>query len=144
MNAEDTANHILVDVICWAIRGQPQLSLRRFNSTTASMSSLLGPLGQADACACAKTTCGTFVWPARGGDAARVDGFRTMAERSTRAGFIKRVHRPAMKRSAGRRLGARLRPRWRMRSPMNESLSDSDSFLEHLDATQTAALVPGK
>jgi len=26
--------------------------------------------GQADASACAKTTCGTFVWPARGGDAA--------------------------------------------------------------------------
>jgi transposase InsO family protein len=32
-----------------------------------------------------------------------------MAERRTRAGFMKRVHKPAMKRSAARRLGARLR-----------------------------------
>ena len=32
-------------VICSAIRGQPQLGLRRFVSTTASMSSLVGPLG---------------------------------------------------------------------------------------------------
>jgi len=34
----------------------------------------------------------------------------------TRTGFIKRVHKPAMKRSPARRLGARLRPRLRMRS----------------------------
>jgi len=34
----------------------------------------------------------------------------------TRAGFIKRVHKPAMKRSPAGRLGARLRPRSRMRS----------------------------
>src|SRR5262249_10863674 len=45
-----------------------------------------------------------------------VDGFRTMAERRTRAGFMKRVHKPAMIRSVARRLGARLRPRLRMRS----------------------------
>src|ERR1700726_2292018 len=32
-------------VICWAIRGQPQLGLRRFILTTASTSSLLGPFG---------------------------------------------------------------------------------------------------
>jgi len=31
-------------------------------------------------------------------------------------GSSKRVHRPAMKRSPALRLGARLRPRWRMRS----------------------------
>ena len=41
---------------------------------------------------------------------------RTMAERRTRAGFMKRVHKPAMNRSAARRLGARLRARLRMRS----------------------------
>src|SRR5437764_5612571 len=34
-------------VICSAIRGQPQLGLRRFISTTASMSSLAGPFGPA-------------------------------------------------------------------------------------------------
>ena len=36
-----------------------------------------------------------------------MEGFRTMAERRTRAGRMKRVHKPAMKRSAARRLGAR-------------------------------------
>jgi hypothetical protein len=59
-----------VNTICWAIRGQPQLGLRRFISTTASMSSFFGPLGQADARAWAKTTCDTFVFSARYGDAA--------------------------------------------------------------------------
>jgi hypothetical protein len=43
-----------------------------------------------------------------------VDGFRTMAERRTRAGFMKRVHKPAMIRSVARKLGARLRPRLRI------------------------------
>ena len=33
---------------------------------------LLGGAGQAGACAFAKTTCGTFVWPACGGDAAAI------------------------------------------------------------------------
>src|SRR5262249_3263736 len=32
-------------LICSAIRGQPQLGLRRFIATTASMSSLVGPFG---------------------------------------------------------------------------------------------------
>jgi len=51
MNAQDTANNILVDFNAasqrdlLAIRGQPQLGLRRFISTTASMSSLFGPFG---------------------------------------------------------------------------------------------------
>ena len=31
--------------ICWAIRGQPQRGLRCFMSTTAWMSSALGPFG---------------------------------------------------------------------------------------------------
>ena len=45
LNAQDMANNILVDstpqanVVRWAIRGQPQLGLRRFISVTASMSS---------------------------------------------------------------------------------------------------------
>jgi hypothetical protein len=33
------------NAICCAIRGQPQLGLRRFISTTASMSSFFGPFG---------------------------------------------------------------------------------------------------
>src|SRR5215467_1048729 len=31
------------NAICWAMRGQPQLGLRRFMATTASMSSCFGP-----------------------------------------------------------------------------------------------------
>ena len=46
----------------------------------------------------------------------RVAGLRTMAERRRRDGPMKKVHRPAIMRSAGRRLGARLRPRLRIRS----------------------------
>jgi len=46
----------------------------------------------------------------------RVEGFRTMAERRTRAGRMKRAHKPAMIRSPARRLRARLRPRLRIRS----------------------------
>src|SRR5215471_8440201 len=46
----------------------------------------------------------------------RVEGFRTMEERRTRAGRMNSVHRPAMIRSAARRLGARLRPRLRISS----------------------------
>jgi len=46
----------------------------------------------------------------------KVEGFITMAERSTRAGRMKRVHKPARIRSAARRLGARLRPRLRISS----------------------------
>src|SRR5580700_10837879 len=119
-NAQDTANNILVD----------------FNAE--SQSNLLGnsraaPTGitpfhfqrrrrrvpwkvlsdQAVAHAWSKTTSDTFVSPTGGGD---VEGFRTIAERRTRTGRMKRVHRPAMTRSEERRLGARLRPRWRIRS----------------------------
>ena len=38
-----------------------------------------------------------------------VEGFRTIAERSTRTGRMNRVHNPAMIRSALRRFGARQR-----------------------------------
>jgi hypothetical protein len=51
VKAENPANHVFVDLdvereaICWAIRGQPQLGLRCFISTTTRMSSALGPFG---------------------------------------------------------------------------------------------------
>ena len=122
MNAEDTANHIFVDcnaesqVICWAIRGQPQLGLRRFNSTTASMSSLCGPFGPGRRLRLRENNMRYFCLANTWWRCSSVDGFRTMAERRRRALFMKRVHKPAMKRSAGRRLGARLWPRLRTRS----------------------------
>ena len=46
----------------------------------------------------------------------RVEGFKTTATRRRRPGCMNRVHRPAMIRSAARRLGARFRPRLRMHS----------------------------
>src|SRR6266513_834078 len=104
------------NVICWGIRGQPQLRLRRFNSTTASMSSLFGPFGPGGRLRLRENNMRYFRLASTWWRCSSVDGFRTMAERRTRGGFMKRVHKPAMKRSAARRLGARLRPRLRMPS----------------------------
>src|SRR5215469_3455114 len=55
-----------------------------------------------------------FRWRSTLWRCSRVEGFRTMAERTTRDERGNRVHKPAMIRSVARRLGARLRPRLRM------------------------------
>src|SRR5215831_12475545 len=57
-----------------------------------------------------------FRWRSTLWGCSRVEGFRTMAERRTRAGRMNSVHKPAMIRSVARRLGARLRPRLRISS----------------------------
>jgi hypothetical protein len=46
----------------------------------------------------------------------KVEGFNTMATRARRLGFTKSEHNPAMNRSEIRKLGARQRERFRMRS----------------------------
>src|SRR5215813_6550078 len=46
--------------ICSAIRLQPQVQLRRFISTTASISSFVGPLGPGRRTRWGKTALGTF------------------------------------------------------------------------------------
>src|SRR6516165_12195716 len=83
MNAEGTANHIFVDstpktkVICWAMRGQPQLGLRRFNSTTASMSSLFGPFGPGGHLRLRENNMRYFRLASTWWRCSSVDGFRT-------------------------------------------------------------------
>ena len=54
-------------------------------------------------------------------------GFKATANRKTRAGHISSVHKPAMMRSGVRRLGARFRPRFRIRI----LVSHQDGFGNH-------------
>jgi hypothetical protein len=61
----------------------------------------------------------------------RVEGFKTIADRKTRARRMKRVHKPMMIRSAGRRLGARLRPRLQDQQLM----ADQHGFGHHTPET---------
>src|SRR5205823_2725201 len=121
MNAQDTANHILID-----LDGEGQhdllgnsgtaLGLRRFISTTASMSSFFGPFGPGRRQRWGENNMRYFRLLSTLWRCSRVEVFRTMAERRTRAGRMKRVHKPATIRSAARGLGARLRPRLRIRN----------------------------
>jgi len=122
MNAEDTANHIFVD--CNAE------SRRELLGDAATAPVEIAPF-QFDDCldefflrsfrarrtpALARKQHAVLSFGQHVVEGSSLDGFRTMAERRTRAGFMKRVHKPAMIRSVTRRLGARLRPRLRMRS----------------------------
>src|SRR5580765_8406343 len=122
MNAQDAANNILIDLDgesqrdLLGIRGQPQLGLRRFISTTASMSSFFGPFGPGRRPRLGENNMRYFRLLSTLWRCSRVEGFRTTAERRTRAGRMKGVHKAAMIRSAARRFGARLRPRLRIRS----------------------------
>src|SRR6516164_2047815 len=86
------------------------------------------PSGRDGARACAKTASDDFRLISRWCRCSRVEGFRTMAERRSRARRMKSVHTPAMKRSAACKLGARLRPRFRMSSCCRTS-TDSASTL---------------
>ena len=114
MNTEDAANNIFVDLYSEGQRnllrnaGTPQLGLRRFISTTASMSALSGPFGPGWCPRPEENNRWYFRLVNTWWRCSRVDGFSTMAERGTRAGCMKKVHKPAMIRSAARRLGARI------------------------------------
>ena len=88
------------------MRGQPQLGLRRFISTTASMSSLSGPCGPGRCRRFGENSKRYFRFLSALWKYSRVAGLRTMAARRSRDGRMKRVHRPAIMRSAGRWLGA--------------------------------------
>ena len=72
--------------------------------------------GRADGLVWVRTAADTFVGPAFCENAAESRSFGTIADRRTRAGRINRVHKPAMMRSEDRRLGARFRPRFRIRT----------------------------
>src|SRR2546430_1337478 len=96
------------NVICWAIRGQPQLRLRRFNSTTASMSSLFGPFGPGGRLRLRENNMRHFRLASTWWRCSSVDGFRTMAERRTRAGFMKRAAQTGDETLCGAQVGSTL------------------------------------
>src|SRR5215471_1196459 len=85
------------NAICWAMRGQPQLRLRRFMATTASMSSCFGPCGPGRRLRLGVNNKQYFRFFSALWRYTRVEVFRTMAERRTRVGRMKRVHKPALK-----------------------------------------------
>ena len=92
--------------ICWAIRGQPQLGLRCFISTTARMSSALGPFGPGFRRRLAENSTRYFCL-LMALVASSVEGFRTIAERSSRVGRTKSASKPARMRSDVHKFGDR-------------------------------------
>src|SRR5438094_1708731 len=121
MNTQETANNILVDLDAESQRdllsdAGTALGLRCFIATTASMRALFGPFGPGRRPRSGENNMRYFQFLSTLCRCNRVEGFRTMAERRTHARRMKRVHKPAMIRSAARRLGARLRPRLRTSS----------------------------
>ena len=80
--------------ICWAIRGQPHLGLRRFMSTMASTSAWDGPLGPVRRRVGENNQRYLRVRRARW-NSRIVDGLSTIAERITRAGRMNSAHTPA-------------------------------------------------
>jgi hypothetical protein len=102
--------------ICWAIRRQPHLVLRRFISTTASMSSFAGPFGPGRPLHSGEKSMRYFRFVSIWWKCNRVDGRKTMAFLRTRAGRMRRMNKPAIIRSETRRLGARFLPRLRINS----------------------------
>ena len=122
VNAQNTANHVLVnfnpesqnDLLSDARTAQR--GFRRFNSTTASMSSLAGPLGPGRRRRVGENSSRYFRLISTRWRCNNVDGLSPMAERRSRARQMKSVHTAAMKRSATRKLGARWRPRFKMSS----------------------------
>ncbi len=103
-------------MICCAIRGHPQVGFRCFMSTTAAMTSGLGPFGPGlvgplDEKSRRYFRCVSARWRFNS-----VDGLNTIDERINRPGRMKSAHRPATTRSQGRRLGDRFRERLRISS----------------------------
>src|SRR6516225_10340273 len=87
------------------MRGQSQLGLRRFMATTASMRSVSGPFGPGRHGRLAENKMRYFRLLSTLWKCSRVEGFRTIAQRRTRAGRMKTAHNPAIIRSVARRLG---------------------------------------
>src|SRR6516165_11304710 len=93
--------------ICCAIRGQPQLGLRRFISTTAAMSSVLGPFGPGLRRRFGENSMRYFCWLKALWRPSSVAGFSTIADRSRRVGRTKSAIKPARMRSDAHRFGDR-------------------------------------
>ncbi len=112
----------------------PRLGLRRLVSTMAAMSSGEGPFGPGLPRLFGENNCRYLRFTNDAWKPRRVEGFSTTAMRSNRPGRMKSVHRPAMTRSIGRRLGARSWPRFRI---TNWCFTSSDS-------ATTARAPPGR
>jgi hypothetical protein len=102
--------------ICCAIRGHPQVGFRCFMSTTAAMTSRLGPIGPGFLSAVDENSRRYFLVVSARWRRRRVEGFRTIAARTSRLGRLSIVQTPATTRSARRMLGARRRARLRISS----------------------------
>src|SRR2546425_12989813 len=95
--------------ICCTIRGHPQLGFRCFMSTTAAMTSWLGPFGPGFIDPLDEKSRRYFRWISARCRLNSVDGLKTIAERMNRPGRIKSAHRAATTRAEGRGLGDRFR-----------------------------------
>ncbi len=87
-------------VICCAIRGQPQLRFRRFISTTAAMTSWLGPFGPGFRSRFDENSWRYFRYVSARCRDNSVDGLKMIAKRINRPGRMKHAHSPATTRSA--------------------------------------------
>src|SRR5262249_16707233 len=85
-----------VRLICSAIRGQPQLGLCCFISTTARMMSTSGPFGPGLLLRFGENNNRYFLRTNARWKFNRVEGLSTTAARSRRVGFTKREQNPAI------------------------------------------------
>jgi hypothetical protein len=72
------------NVICCAIRGHPQLGFRCFMSTTAAVTSWLGPLGPGFLTSFDEKSRRYFCWISARCRLNSADGLKTIAERINR------------------------------------------------------------
>jgi hypothetical protein len=93
--------------ICCAIRGHPQVGFRCFTSTTAAMTSWVGPFGPGFFRTCRENRRRYVRFVSARWRLNSVEGFRTIAERISRPGRTRRAQTPTTKRSERRRCGAR-------------------------------------
>src|SRR5262252_11047751 len=77
---------------CWALRRQTHVELRRFISTTASMSSCAGPFGPGRLLRLGENKARYLHWTSILWKRRSVDGFRTIADLRTRDGRMRHVH----------------------------------------------------
>src|ERR1039458_488881 len=95
------------------MRGQPQVGLRCFIWTTASMGSLVGSLGPGLPLRWEEKSRRYLRFLRDWWRLNRAEGLRTIAERIRGAGRIRRAHKPATRRSEASRLGDRCGERLR-------------------------------
>ena len=91
-------------------------------TTTASITCFVDPLGPGRRTRLGENISRYFCFVSILWNCSSADDFRTMADRKTRAGRINKVHKPATKRSAPRRFGARFRPTVQIRQRLQNRL----------------------